>query len=47
MEQKYLAGTKPGTGRYKCIKCPYIIELKEGEILPICPMCGFDEYVKI
>ncbi len=47
MEKKYLAGTAPGAGTYKCVKCPYTIEISDGEELDICPICGWEEYIKI
>lgn len=46
-EKLYLAGTVPGAGTYKCTKCPYTIEIVDGEELEICPVCGAEEYTKI
>ena len=43
----YLAGSKPGKGTYRCIACPYEIELENNDVLPICPLCGIEEYIKI
>ena len=44
---KYKTGMTPGKGKYKCTKCPYIIDLSDGEELPYCPWCGADEYIKL
>ena len=43
MEQKFLTGQKVLTGKYKCLKCGYILTVDENSVLPICPMCGFEE----
>ena len=46
-EKSYFSGTTPGAGKYKCKQCDYEIELADGEELPICPWCCFDQYWKI
>ena len=43
----YYTYDKPGAGRYKCKKCPYEVDIVEGEALPICPVCGAEEWIKV
>ncbi|URM52870.1 zinc ribbon-containing protein [Mycoplasma sp. SG1] len=48
MDQKiYSSGEAPGKGRYKCLGCPYYVNLEDGEELETCPMCGVEEYIKV
>lgn len=44
---KYISMTTPGAGKYRCLKCGFEIELKDGDVLPVCPMCGFEEFEKV
>ncbi|WP_434414754.1 hypothetical protein JTY60_00795 [symbiont of Argiope bruennichi] len=47
-EKIYVSGDKPGIGKYKCIGCPYIVEIiSDDEELEACPMCGIEEYIKV
>lgn len=42
---KVKAGEKaPQNGTYRCITCGYKVELKKGDIIPKCPVCGKTEY---
>lgn len=34
----------PQTGTYKCIACGYKVELKKGDTIPVCPVCGKKDY---
>ncbi len=47
MDKVILAGETPGAGDYRCLKCGYIITIADGEELPICPMCGFEQWSKV
>ncbi len=48
MTRIYKTGEKPGKGKYKCMKCSFVITLKSNdEILPECPVCKIREYEKI
>ncbi|MCW2277166.1 zinc ribbon-containing protein [Heliophilum fasciatum] len=40
-------GEKPAAGTYKCTKCRFKITVDGATELPICPLCKFDEYVKV
>ncbi|TCO08352.1 zinc ribbon-containing protein [Natronoflexus pectinivorans] len=41
-------GEKPGTGDYKCTKCGKVVNLTDdNESLPVCPVCGHKEWVKV
>ena len=43
-KKKYFSYSKPGKGKYRCLKCGFVIELDDNEELPLCPMCGFEEF---
>lgn len=42
----YNSGEKPGAGTYICTVCQYEVELKDGEELPVCPVCQATTYEK-
>jgi rubrerythrin len=43
--QKVRAGeAAPLTGSYKCVACGYKVELKKGDKIPVCPICGQRDY---
>ena len=45
MEKRvYKSGEVPGAGKFRCIVCGYVLEIKAGEALPACPKCGVEEY---
>ena len=44
----FISGQKPGKGKYKCITCALIINLKnDDEALPICPKCKKTTWEKL
>ena len=41
-------GEKPGIGKYKCMKCGFILELDDAtDTLPPCPKCKAIKWEKL
>ena len=46
-EEIFYANTEVKAGNYKCVACTYVFEAEDGDVLPICPICGFDQYILV
>ena len=44
--ESFTAGTRAGTGTFRCAACDYVITLSPGDLLPRCSGCGADSFVR-
>lgn len=40
------AGTLAGTGSFRCERCGYVLTLATEEVLPACPSCSAEQFVR-
>src|SRR6185312_14677123 len=42
----HTSGTLVGTGTFRCAACDYVVSLAAADMLPPCPSCGGEEFVR-
>jgi predicted RNA-binding Zn-ribbon protein involved in translation (DUF1610 family) len=44
--ESHTSGTLVGTGTFRCVACDYVVSLAAADMLPPCPSCGGEEFVR-
>ena len=44
--ESHTSGTLVGTGTFRCVACDYVVSLAAADMLPPCPSCGGEAFVR-
>jgi pSer/pThr/pTyr-binding forkhead associated (FHA) protein len=44
--ESHTSGTLVGTGTFRCVACDYVVSLAAADMLPSCPSCGGESFVR-
>ncbi|HEU4701500.1 MAG TPA: FHA domain-containing protein [Conexibacter sp.] len=44
--ESHTSGTLVGTGTFRCVACDYVVSLAAADMLPPCPSCGGESFVR-
>jgi hypothetical protein len=44
--ESHTSGTLVGTGTFRCVDCDYVVSLAAADMLPPCPSCGGETFVR-
>jgi len=44
--KSHSSGTLVGTGTFRCVACDYVVSLAAADMLPPCPSCGGEAFVR-
>jgi len=44
--ESHTSGTLVGTGTFRCVDCDYVVSLAAADMLPSCPSCGGETFVR-